>query len=235
MKLLVFNPNTSPAVTARIAAAVERVRHADVEVIVRQAPHGPEVLESALDESRSVPYVVDAVTEANAHGFSAVIIAAFCDPGLDAAREVSEIPVFGLEETTCAIAMTLGHRFGILTEQPHKVAVKQHRMRRHGFEQRCASVRAIGMGVQAIAVDPDRVLTRGLAIARQMVEEDGAEVIVLGCASMAGHARLIEQELHVPVLDPLMTTLCVAEGLARIGVRHSKRGLYMTPVPQRIQ
>ena len=235
MTILVFNPNTSSAVTARVAGAVAQVQRPGVTVEVAQAAHGPEALESALDESRSVPFVVEAVNDANARGLDAVVIAAFCDPGLDAAREISTVPVYGLEETTCAVAMTLGHQFGILTERPHKVPVKQHRMRRHGFGERCASVRAIGMGVQEIADDPERVFARGLAVARQMVDGDGAEVIVLGCASMAGQARRIEEALRVPVLDPLLTTLCVVEGLTRLGVRHSKRGVYMTPVPQRMR
>lgn len=235
MKILVFNPNTSAAVTARVAEAAAAVRHEGTDLVVRGAPHGPEVLESALDESRSVPWVLDAVEGANAGGFDAVVIAAFCDPGLDAAREISDIPVFGLEETTCAVAIMLGHRFGILTEQPHKVAVKQLHMRRLGLGERVASIRAIGMGVQAIATSPEQTLARGLAIGRQMADEDGVEVLILGCASMAGHAARLEAELGLPVLDPLTTTLKVAEALAGLGIRHSKRGLYKRPLPQLIR
>jgi allantoin racemase len=234
VKILVLNPNTSSAVTARVASAVQRVRRPETEAVVRQIPHGPEVLESSFDESLAVPHVLAAVSAANADGFDAVIIAAFCDPGLDAAREISTIPVFGLEETTCAVALLLGNRFGILTEQPHKVAVKQQHIRKLGLESRCASVRPVGMGVQEIATDPDRVKRVALEVARRMVEEDGAEVIVMGCASMAGYSADLEEALHVPVLDPIAVTFTVVEGLAGIGVVHSKRGLYATPVPQRV-
>ena len=235
MKLLVLNPNTSSAVTTRIGAAVERLRQPDTDVTVAQLPHGPEVLESSYDEALAIPHVLEAVANANIQGFDAVIIAAFCDPGLDAAREISTIPVFGLEETTCAVALMLGNRFGILTEQPHKVAVKQAHIRTARPWQRFASVRPVGMGVQAIATDPERVKRVGLEVARRMVEEDGAEVIVMGCASMAGYAADLERALNVPVLDPIAVTLKVVEGLSAIGVRHSKRGLYATPVAQQVR
>ena len=234
MRILVLNPNTSAAVTARIRGVVDRLKHPDSDVTVAQIAHGPRVLESSYDEALAIPHVLEAVTNANAQGFDAIIIAAFCDPGLDAAREISSVPVYGLEETTCAAALMLGNRFGILTEHAHKVAVKQQHMRRHGLEQRFASVRPVGMGVEAIADEPERVKRVGIEVARRMVEEDGAEVIVLGCASMAGHGASLEQALNVPVLDPIAVTLKVVEGLTAIGVRHSKRGLYATPVAQQV-
>jgi len=56
----------------------------------------------------------------------------------------------------------------------------------------------------------------------------------MGCASMAGYGDEIEELLHVPVLDPVAVTFKVAEGLAHLGIRHSKRGLYATPCVQKI-
>jgi allantoin racemase len=229
MKILVLNPNTSDTVTARIADTVRRIALARTEVFVRRIAHGPEVLESAFDEAAAVPHVLDEVRAAAAAGFDAIVLAAFCDPGLDAAREISDVPVYGLEETTLAVAITLGNRFGILTEKPHKTAVKEQHVRTHGLESRLASVRAVGMGVAEIAADPERVKRVGLEVARRMVEEDGAEVVIMGCAAMAGYSDDIERELRVPVLDPVAVTFKVAEALTAIGVRHSKRGLYARP------
>ena len=234
MKILVLNPNTSQAVTDRIAGVVRRLARPDTEAVVTQIPHGPEVLESYYDESLATPYVLQAVREAAAQGFDAVIIAAFCDPGLEAVKEISAIPVYALEETTFSVALLLGNKFGILTEKKHKVAVKQQHVRKHGLESRFASVRPLNMGVMEIACAPERVKQVGTEVARRMVEEDGAEVIIMGCASMAGYSADLERELGVPVLDPIAVTLKVVEGLTEIGVRHSKIGLYATPAPQRM-
>ena len=81
-----------------------------------------------------------------------------------------------------------------------------------------------------VLLDLDTGLHRtGIEIGRRMVEEDGAEVIIMGCASMAGYSEDLEHAIGVPVLDPVAVTFKVAEALTEIGVRHSKIGLYALP------
>jgi len=65
-----------------------------------------------------------------------------------------------------------------------------------------------------------------------MIEEDGAEVIIMGCAAMAGYSEDLERELHVPVLDPLRVSLKMAEALVDLGLTHSRVGLYAPPTPK---
>ena len=233
MRILVLNPNTSEAVTARIAHLVHRIARRDSIVDVKQIAHGPEVLESYYDESIAAPYIIEAVTQANLENYDAIVIAAFCDPVIEALKEVSDVPVYGIEETSFAVALLLGNKFGILTEKQHKVSVKTQHVRKHGLESRLASVRPLNMGVAEIAEDPEKVLRVGTEIVRQMVEVDGAEVIIMGCASMAGYSEALQSEIGVPILDPVAITLKVVEGLTEIGVRHSKLGLYATPAPQK--
>ena len=138
------------------------------------------LLESYFDEAIAAPYLLQAIEEANASGFDAVIIAAFCDPAIEAAKEISTIPVYSLEETTFSVALLLGNRFSILTEKKHKVSVKQRHIRKYGLESRFASVRPLNMGVTEIASDPARVRQMGLEVGRLLVEEDGTEVIIMG-------------------------------------------------------
>ena len=69
-------------------------------------------------------------------------------------------------------------------------------------------------------------------LARRMVEEDGAEVIIMGCAAMAGYSDEIEQELGVPVLDPLTTAVKFVEAIVDMGQTHSRVGLYAPPTPK---
>jgi len=233
MKILVLNPNTSEAVTARIAGVIHRIARPDVQVDVTQIPHGPEALESYYDESVAAPYILDAVKDANRLRYDAIIIAAFCDPILEALKEISSIPVYGVEEATLSVALLLGNKFSILTEKKHKVAVKQQHVRKHGLESRLASVRPLNMGVAEIATDPQHVKQVGLEVARKMIAEDGAEVIIMGCASMAGYSEDLERVLCVPVLDPIAVTFKLVEGLTEIGIHHSKLGLYATPAPKK--
>jgi len=49
-----------------------------------------------------------------------------------------------------------------------------------------------------------------------------AEVIVLGCAGMAGLDKRMEEKLGVPVLDGVVCALIIASGLVKYGASTSK-------------
>jgi allantoin racemase len=65
--------------------------------------------------------------------------------------------------------------------------------------------------------------------ARQAINQDGAEVICLGCAGMAGLDKQLEEVLEIPVIDGVVGALKLLEGLVGYGVRTSKRRAYATP------
>ena len=65
-----------------------------------------------------------------------------------------------------------------------------------------------------------------LAAARAAIREDGAEVIVLGCAGLAGLDKRLEKRLGAPVLDGVVCALIIAVGLAKYGAGISKIGRY---------
>jgi allantoin racemase len=50
------------------------------------------------------------------------------------------------------------------------------------------------------------------AVGRDLVEKDGADVIVMGCAGMACHRRPLEATLGVPVIDPTQAAVAMAIG-----------------------
>ncbi len=233
MKILVLNPNTSEVVTNKVVAVIEKIKRPDTIVVCESAPHGPVSLESFYDEARATFYTVERVMQANDEGFDAVINAAFCDPGIEAMKEVSTIPVYGLEECAFSAALLYGNKFGILTEKKHKEAVKSREVRKHGLESRFAGVKSLNMGVVEMAEQPEKVKEVGIRAAKDLID-DGAEVIIMGCASMAGYSEDIEKELGVPVIDPTSVAFKMVEGLTDLGLRHAKIGLYSTPKPQKM-
>ncbi|MBM4456357.1 MAG: hypothetical protein FJ011_01120 [Chloroflexi bacterium] len=234
MKILVLNPNTSAAVTEKVADSVRRIARPETQVTITQIAHGPETLESYYDESLAAPHILAAVRQAHEDGYDAIVLAAFCDPAIEAVKEISTIPVYTLEETAFSVALLLGNKFSILTEKKHKESVKRQHVRKYGLESRFASVRALNMSVAEITADPERVKQVGREVMRRMIQEDGAEVIILGCASMTGYADELERDLGAAILDPIVVTYKVAEALTEAGVRHSKIGLYATPAPKKI-
>lgn len=232
MRILIINPNTSEAVTNQLRAVAQAAKRDDCEVTVVCAEHGPVTIESSYDEAYAIGPTLDRVRQAAGEGYDAVILACFCEVGVEAAREISSIPVLGLEEPSLAVALLLGEKFGVMTEKRARVAMKKRHVRQYGLLERMASVRPLERSVAELTADPEGTKAAGLALARRMIEEDGAEVIIMGCAAMAGYSDDLERELHVPVLDPLRVSLKVAEALVDLGLTHSRIGLYAPPAPK---
>ena len=58
---------------------------------------------------------------------------------------------------------------------------------------------------------------------RAAVEDDGADVIVLGCTCMAPAASALTQFTDAPVINPLDAVFLQIELLVRLGLTHSPR------------
>jgi allantoin racemase len=232
MRILIINPNTSQSMTDKIRSVAEAVKSEDCQLTVTCPEKGPVTIESSYDEAYAIAPTIDLVRQASSEGYDAIILACFCDVGVEAAKEISSIPVLGLEEATLSIALLLGSKFGVMTEKRPRVAMKERHVRRHGLLDRMASIRPLGLSVAELDADPEGTKAAGMALAQRMVEEDGAEVIIMGCAAMAGYSDDLERELGVPVLDPLEVTLKVTEALVQLRLSHSRVGLYAPPAPK---
>jgi allantoin racemase len=221
MRILVVNPNTSASMTDRLRRELESVKGRATELTVVNPTTGPAAIESAEDEALAIPPMLDLIKEA-APRHDAVVIACFSDPGLDEAREIASIPVVGIEESSLHLAAQLGRRFTILTSRAARVPAKIAHVERLGLSSRLASVRPLEMGVLEMDADPDRAVARILEVGGGAVREDGAEVIVLGCAGLAGHATALGPALGVPVIDPSPVALATAEMLVRLRLRQRR-------------
>ncbi len=233
MKILVINPNTSIPMTNQIRIALEAIKRPDTELTVTCPEKGPDTIESAYDEAYAIPPTLELVKKANQNGFDVVILACFSDPGLDAAKEVSDIPVVGIEEATLHMAAMLGAKFSIMTPRQQRIPSKIEHVHLRGMSHFLASVRSLDLSVAETEADPGKTKKRLIEVAKTAVCEDGAEVIVMGCAGMAGYAQEIEEALNIKVLDPSAVALKTAEAMADLGLSHSKVGLFAKP-PEKV-
>jgi len=229
MKIMVINPNTSESMTDHIREELNRIKRPDTELTVVCAESGPETIESAYDEAHAIPPTLELVKRANEERYDAIILACFSDPGLDAAKEISEIPVIGIEEVTLHIAAMLGAKFTVLTPRRERIPSKREDVCRRGLEHFLASIRSLDLSVAETDADPQKTKKKVVEVAKAAVEEDGAEVMILGCAGMAGYAPELESKLGVKVLDPSAVALKMAEAMVDLGLRHSKLGLFASP------
>lgn len=150
--------------------------------------------------------------------FDAFVIACHGDTHLHAARELTEKPVIGIGEASMRLAAFLGHGFSVVTTHRHSVPGKLAQVRAYQLQDQLVSIRAPEKGEEEGWTDHELFLE----LSRRAVEDDGAEVVVLGCAGLAGMDRAIQEALEVPVLDGVVCALLLAAGLARYGVGTSK-------------
>ena len=119
------------------------------------------------------------------------------------------------------MATMLGHRFSVVSTAAHSVPNKEALIEKYHLRGLLASVRAPGREGSDGPVEETY-----FRAAQAAVQEDGAEVIVLGCAGLAGLDKRLQESLGVPVLDGVVCGLIIASGLARYGVSTSKARRY---------
>lgn len=189
---------------------------------------GPPSIESEYDEALAVPDTVVRAIEAERAGADAIIIDCMADPGMKAAREVVRIPVLGPGETSMHLAAMMGQKFSIVTVLDSVRPILVNIAKVYGVYEKLASVGVVDIPVLELEARLGEVQQALARKAQEAVERDGADVIVLGCTGFLGCAVAIEKHLlaaghDVPVIDPIPATVCIAEAIAKSGLRHSKR------------
>jgi allantoin racemase len=208
--ILVINPNSNPAVTAGLDAALGPLRLADGPSIrCITLAEGPFGIESQQDVERVALPLRRLVEQDNAA--DAFVIACFSDPGLHLCREATRRSVFGINECGVLTALARGDRFGIIAIAAKSVARHRRYLRQMGLTDRLAGERPLGMSVAETA-SAEGTFARMEAVGHELVEKDGADVIVMGCAGMARHRRPLEAALGVPVIDPTQAAVAMAIG-----------------------
>lgn len=232
MKILIINANTSDVMTQGIDKVAKKYARPDTEIVTTCSREGPRSLETKYEYELVAPSILEKVIEGNRKNFDAIIPACYGDPGLIAAKEISDVPVYGIAETSMHMACMLGHKFSVVTVIDRARPNLENIIRQLGLESRCASIRATKLSVLELQKDPSltgKILTEA---GRQAVQEDGAEVLCLGCTGMAEHDKTMEKELGVPVLDGVVCAVKMAEGMFDYGVRQSKVNAFAKPGPK---
>ncbi len=222
MKILCINPNSSSEVTEGIEKICKEYALPGTEVEIESIKEAPPGIESYRDAAISEKYLLERF-KGWKEQYDGFIIACHSDIGVDLLRELTDKPVIGIGEASMLFALPLGHKFSILSLKRKKIPQKEDLVRKYGLENRCASIRITGLGV--IATDEEKrekLIQEGM----KAVEEDGAEVLILGCAGMAGFDKKIEKIVGVPVIDGVASALMILESLNRYEVSTSKIGKY---------
>lgn len=233
MKLLVINPNISESVTRLIGDEARRAASSGTEIMLLTAPFGVEYIETRF-EALIGAYAAATLVAEHVFGHDAVIIAAFGDPGVGGIREVLDIPVVGLTESALASACLLGHRFSIIAISRRISAWYREVVEHNGLAGRLASIRPLDQPLRDVGAVQADYATRLKALCVAAVEQDGADVIILAGAPLAGLARSIAGEIPVPVVDGVSSAVRHAETLAALRPGAAQSGSFAPPPAKRI-
>jgi len=229
MRILYIFPRTTPdpaeraAEHARRQAILQAAASPGTTVDLRELEGCPPAIESVRDGYAVAPAVI-AMAEALEHAYDAMIVGCFGDPAVDGAIEGTGIPIVGCAQPSMAAALLLGQRFAILAPSASSAARNRTAVMTYGLLDRYAGSVPLGIGVREFQRDPERTLAVATEAGRQALTL-GADVIVLGCLSLAftGIDGTLQERLGVPVVNPLRVAVRTCEMLVGAGLTPSRR------------
>lgn len=233
MRILVANVNTTVSMTEAIADSARSVASPGTEIVGITPRFGADSCEGNFESYLAAIAVMDAILS-YPEPYDAVIQAGYGEHGREGLQELLEVPVVDITEAAASTAMYLGHRFSVVTTLDRTVPLIEDRLKLAGLDQRCASVRASGLGVLELESDPERAVKAIVEQSTRAVSDDHAEVICLGCGGMAELEEQVREATGVPIVDGVRAAVTIAEGLVRMGLSTSKIRTYAPPREKKI-
>lgn len=211
----VINPNSNTEVTDGLGQALQGfVRPQVLDIHCTTLESGPFGIESQRDIDAVAPLLQQRVAEDKRS--DAFVIACYSDPGLHGCRESTDKPVLGMAECGLLSALALGDQFGVIAIAHASIKRHVRHIRQLGLQARYAGEVSLDMSVAETA-SGSQTLRKIVEAGVRLRDEQGANVVVLGCAGMARHRKPAEQQLGIPVIEPVQAAVATASGLLLTG------------------
>jgi allantoin racemase len=181
-----------------------------VEILANAA--GPPSLASEEDFDQAIVTAAELVASLDQARVGVLVLSGAVDPGLDALRSASPVPVVGPGEASLQLAALFGRPLSIVTvNEPAAVAARRF-VEDAEVKPSIASIRSIDVPVPEIVLNRQR---GSRALARECaraVEDDRAEAIFLGSMTLGTLAitETLQRGLGVPVFDPMRIAMATA-------------------------
>jgi Asp/Glu/hydantoin racemase len=228
MKILFANPNTTSAVTDRIAAVARAAVSPGTEIVAVTARRGVPYIATRAEAVIGAAQTLELLAE-HAGGCDAAVVAAFADPGVGGARELLSIPVIGMAEAAMLTACMLGRRFSIVTFATAMEPWYRECVDYNGLSGRLASIRCVSGAFRDINTVQEDMGDALIEACRLAVEQDEADVVILGGAPLAGLAGAVADRVKVPLVDGVAAAARQAEVLASLRPRKATAGSFRRP------
>ena len=196
-------------------------------ITVEEVGEGPLSIESEIEAYMSIGPMLEWLFKHRKDiKFDAIIIGCAGDPGLGPIRELMDIPVIGPAESAYHIACMVADRFSVISpRQAGGVDTADDlvaRTREMGLNSRLASVEFVEMPITEMWGDDPTPIIKQATVAISKAKENGAGAVVLGCMSMAFRTANTEWDVGIPVINPLVAAIKVAESFVDMGILQSR-------------
>jgi allantoin racemase len=235
IKYIIPFPFDEAGVAARAAQIPDGLLGEGVDVDFVPVRNSCFLLDSYYESIIFDAYIAEAGLTAQDEGYDAVVMDTVSDSGLQVLRSRLDIPVIGPGQVAFHLAGILGQRFSVVTMWDTWSFFYRKLFKEYGLSDNVASVRAVNIppDVEALFAGKEQEMYERLtAEAMAAIEQDGADVIVLGSTTMHQAAAYMTEQLPVPLVNPGPAAVAFAETIVRLGLSHSKRAF---PSPGTIQ
>lgn len=208
--ILLINPNTNVATTARIQGVLEPHLPQGVRLHVRTARFGASYIACEASHAVASHACLDAWAQFRSEDnapLAGVVVACFGDPGLFALREVSPCTVSGLAEASFILAAQKGS-FAIVTGGTRWKPMLTRLAQNLGYEQQLKHIETVEPSGAALQANPEMAI-RCLSQACKQAQHYGVQSIILGGAGLAGYAQALQAHVDIPLIDSTLAGLDV--------------------------
>lgn len=227
LRIAIIAPVNTHQFNDLLLRAVAPVLPPDVDVTVHNIDEGHDCIQNRTNWLQNGYPVVKLAKTLQDLGVDGIWLSDFDMCGVEAAREVIDIPIIGGFPTSAFTALGLCQRFGILTILPSTLAMQQGHVLTYGQQDNFAGIQAIDCPVDQLS-NVDVVVAKSFPVALKLIQTQGAQALLLGCTGFVGVAEklsaLLSEALqaYVPVIDPNQAGISYLIGLVRMGLRPSR-------------
>ncbi|BAQ08896.1 hydantoin racemase [Bacillus sp. OxB-1] len=230
MKIKIINPDVNEEITAMMKESAKAVASKETVITCTNPAAGPKSIDNAFTKEIACYHILEEIIKSEKEGsYDGYVIGCFADPAVHAARELTDKPVVGIGESSIMLARFVSENFSIITVGPWSRWVYKEVVSKCNAANRLASLRSPVIASADSFTNRDYVKELIIRESRNAIEEDFAEVIILGCGVMTGLAKEMEEIVKVPVIDPVAAGVKVVESLIGLGLHNSKIYSYKTP------
>ncbi len=225
IKFIIPFPFDDEGIANRAAQIQRDVLGPDTEVECVPVRNSATVVADHYEAMLFDMYITDAGLRAEEEGYDAVVMDTVSDSGLYALRSRLSIPVLGPGLVSYLVGTMLAKRFSIITMWDKWRHLYEKNLDLYHLWEKCASIRAVNIppDVEALfAGKEEEMFARLTAEAQAAIDEDGADVILLGSTTMHQAGEYMSAHLPAPVINPGPVAIKLTESLVQLGLTHSK-------------